>query len=336
MRAWTLDDFGFDNLNLREVPMPEPAAGEVLVKVSAVSLNYRDKALVDGVYAPEKMPKGLVPGADFAGVVVGTGSGVTKYSVGDRVTSHFYSTWQDGPWLPEYADHQIGGPLHGGLAEYQVIGEHAVVPTPAALTDEEAATLPIAALTPWAALREHGDIGAGDTVLVQGTGGVSIFAIQIAAALRARVIATSSSDVKLARARELGATDTINYRTTPDWAGAALELTGGRGVDLVLDVVGGDGLRDSIRAARGSGMVAVIGFLDGQSANLDLMNLLWQQTHLQGVAVGHRRAFLDLVGFLDEHAIRPVIDTVYDFDDALKAYDQLARGAFGKIVIRVG
>lgn len=335
MRAWMLDDFGLENLNLHEIPTPEPAAGELLIKVSAVSLNYRDKALVDGIYAPEKMPKGLVPVADFAGVVASIGADVTKYAVGDRVTSHFYSTWEDGPWLPAYADFQVGGPLGGGLAEYQVLSENAVVATPAYLSDEEAATLPIAALTPWFAMREYGNIGAGDTILVQGTGGVSIFAIQLASALGARVIATSSSDEKLIRARELGATDTINYRTTPDWAAAALELTAGHGVDLVIDVVGGDGLRDSIRAARGSGMVAVVGFLQGQSANIDLMDLIWHQTHIQGIAVGHRRAFHDLVAFLDDHQIKPVIDTVYSFEDAHAAYDQLARGAFGKIVIKV-
>ncbi|MBT1631555.1 zinc-dependent alcohol dehydrogenase family protein [Curtobacterium flaccumfaciens] len=336
MRAWTLNDFGFDNLTLRNLPAPEPREHELLIEVSAASLNYRDKALVDGIYAPEKMPKGLVPIADFAGVVARVGEGVTKYAIGDRVTSHFYSTWQDGPWLAEYADFQVGGPLGGGLAEFQTLHEDAVVPTPASLTDEQAATLPIAALTPWFAMREYGDIGTGDTVLVQGTGGVSIFAIQIASALGARVIATSSSDEKLARARKLGASDTINYRTTPDWAAEALRLTEGRGVDLVLDVVGGKGLAASIRATRGSGMVAVVGFLDDQRATLDLMDVIWHQTHIQGIAVGHRRSFSDLVAFLEEHRIEPVIDTVYAFEDAKAAYAKLAAGAFGKIVIAVG
>lgn len=335
MRAWMLEDFGLDNLNRHEIPIPDPGAGELLIKVSAASLNYRDKALVDGIYAPDKQPKRLIPVADFAGVVAAVGEGASKFSVGDRVTSHFYSTWQDGPWLPKYADHQVGGPLGGGLAEYQILAENAVVASPEGLTDAEAATLPIAALTPWFAMREYGSIGSGDTILVQGTGGVSIFAIQIASALGARVIATSSSDAKLDRARRLGATDTINYRTTPDWASAALELTEGRGVDLVMDVVGGEGLRDSIRAARGGGMVSVVGFLNGQSANLDLMDLIWHQTHIQGIAVGHRRSFQDLVPFLEKHKIRPVIDTVYDFEDAHAAYEQLARGAFGKIVITV-
>jgi NADPH:quinone reductase-like Zn-dependent oxidoreductase len=335
MRAWTLDEFGLENLNLRELPTPTPGPHELLIKVSAVSLNYRDKALVDGIYAPEKMPKGLVPVADSAGVVAAVGESVTKYRVGDRVTSHFYSTWHDGPWVPAYADFQMGGPLNGGLAEYQILGEDNVVPTPRNMSDVEASTLPIAALTPWFALREYRGLKAGDSVLVQGTGGVSIFAIQLASALGARVIVTSSSDEKLRRARELGATDTINYRTTPDWAGAVLEMTDGDGVDVVLDVVGGDGLGDSVRAAKGNGLVAIIGFLDGQTTKLDLMDVIWHQTHIQGIAVGHLRSFHDLVAFLDEHTIQPVVDSVFTFEEAPRAYEKLAEGAFGKIVINI-
>lgn len=335
MRAWMLDDFGLENLNLHEIPTPQPAAGELLIKVSAVSLNYRDKALVDGIYMPEKIAKGLIPVADSSGVVAAVGAGVTKYKVGDRVTSHFYSTWHDGPWLNDYADFQTGGPINGGLAEFQILGEHNVVPTPRDMSDIEASTLPIAALTPWFVLREYRKVKPGDTVLIQGTGGVSIFAIQLASALGARVIVTSSSDEKLVRARELGATDTINYRATPDWAAAVLEMTDGQGVDVVLDVVGGDGLRDSVRTTKGNGLVAVIGFLQGQSTTLDLMDIIWHQAQIQGIAVGHLRAFQDLVTFLEEHTIHPVIDTVYPFEDARAAYDQLARGAFGKIVIQV-
>lgn len=343
MRAWTLDDFGLDNLTLREVPTPTPGPGELLIRVSAVSLNFRDKALVDGIYAPDKQPKGLIPVSDSAGVVTAVGEGVTEFAVGDRVTSHLYQDWIDGPWLNEYADAQIGGPINGGLAEYQVLRAGNVVPTPGYLSDAEAATLPIAALTPWFVMTEYGGLreklaagGPGSaTVLAQGTGGVSVFAIQIAAALGARVIATSSSDDKLTRARELGATDTINYRTTPDWAAQVMELTDGEGVDVVLDVVGGDGLRDSVRATRGNGLVAVIGFLTGQSSTLDLMDVIWHQARLQGVAVGHLRAFRDLVTFLGEHEIHPVIDTTYPFEQAHQAYEHLARGAFGKIVVEV-
>ncbi|MEU4563116.1 NAD(P)-dependent alcohol dehydrogenase [Actinoplanes sp. NPDC023936] len=336
MRAWKLDNFGFENLHLYDdVAVPVPGPGEILVKVAAAALNYRDKALVEGIYAPEKMPKGLIPVADFAGSVAALGEGVTTFTVGDRVTSHFYLDWIDGPWREAYTDRQTGGPLNGGLAEYAVLTAATAMPTPAHLTDEEAATLPIAALTPWFAMREYGNIGAGDTVLVQGTGGVSVFATQIAAALGARVIATSSSDDKLARIRELGATDTINYRTTPDWATTALDLTGGEGVDIVIDVVGGDGLADSIRAVKGSGMVAVVGFLDGQASALDLMSVIWRQARVQGIAVGHVRAFERLLAFVDEHKIRPVIDSVFDFEDARDAYARLDKGPFGKIVIKI-
>lgn len=284
---------------------------------------------------PEKIPKGLIPVADSAGVVAAVGDAVTRYRVGDRVTSHFYSTWHDGPWRAEYADQQIGGPLNGGLAEYQVLGEDNVVPTPGNLTDAEAATLPIAALTPWFVLNEIRGIKPGDSVVVQGTGGVSIFAIQMASALGARVIATSSSDEKLVRARELGATDTINYRTTPDWASAVLEMTQGQGVDVVLDVVGGEGVRDSVRAAKGNGLVAIIGFLAGQQTTLDLMDVIWRQTHIQGVAVGHLRSFHELVSFLGEHSIAPVIDSSFSFNDAPRAYEKLSAGPFVKVVINV-
>lgn len=251
------------------------------------------------------------------------------------MTSHFYSIWHDGPRLPAYADFQMGGPLNGGLAEYQILGEDNVVSTPSNMSDAEASTMPIAALTPWFALREYRNLKAGDSVLVQGTGGVSIFAIQLASALGARVIVTSSNEKKLARARDLGATDTINYRTTADWAGAVLEMTDGQGVDVVLDVVGGDGLRDSVRAAKGNGLVAVIGFLEGQTANLNLMDLIRHQTHIQGIAVGHLRSFHDLVKFLDAHTIHPVVDSVFTFEEAPRAYEKLAEGAFGKIVINI-
>ncbi|SDS50569.1 zinc-dependent alcohol dehydrogenase family protein [Actinoplanes derwentensis] len=336
MRAWKLDDFGFDNLHLYDdVPVPVPGPGEILVKVAAAALNYRDKALVEGIYAPEKMPKGLIPVADFAGSVAALGEGVTKFAVGDRVTSHFYLDWIDGPWRESYTDRQTGGPLDGGLAEYAVLTEAAAMSTPAHLSDEGAATLPIAALTPWFAMREYGDIGIGDTVLVQGTGGVSVFATQIATALGARVIGTSSSDDKLKRIRELGATDTINYRTTPDWAAAALELTGGEGVDMVIDVVGGTGLTDSVRAVKGSGMVAVVGFLDGQTSPLDLMSVIWRQARVQGIAVGHVRAFERLLRFVGEHRIRPVVDSVFDLEDAREAYERLNQGPFGKVVIKI-
>ncbi|MFE8953515.1 NAD(P)-dependent alcohol dehydrogenase [Streptomyces althioticus] len=335
MRAWQLEDFGLDNLRLVERPTPKPGPGEILVKVSAVSLNYRDKAIVDGVYNPEKMPQNLIPVNDTAGVVAELGPGVTEWKIGDRVLSHFYSHWLDGAPARDEPDWQLGGPLHGGLAEYMILEAKSAVPTPAHLTDEQASTLPIAALTAWFSLVEYGKLQPGQTVLVQGTGGVSLFAVQIATALGARVIVTSSSDEKLKKAAALGASDLINYRTTPDWAEKARELTGGEGVDQVIEVVAGDGLNQSVHATKAAGHISLVGFLGGQTAPLDVMSLLYSQAAIRGIAVGHRRAFLEMNEFIEKEGLQPVIDVVYSFEDAIKAYEHLARGAFGKIVIRV-
>ncbi|MFE1882759.1 zinc-dependent alcohol dehydrogenase family protein [Streptomyces diastatochromogenes] len=335
MRAWQLEDFGLDNLVLKETPTPKPGPGEILVKVSAVSLNYRDKAIVDGAYDPDKMPENLIPVSDAAGVVAEVGPGVTEFKPGDRVMSHLYSHWLDGAPARDEPDHCLGLPLDGGLAEYMILEASSAVPTPAHLTDEQASTLPVAALTAWFALVEYGRLEPGQTVLVQGTGGVSLFAVQLAAALGARVIATSSSDEKLQRVAELGAQELINYRTTPDWAERARELTDGQGVDQVIEVVGGDGINQSVHATRAAGHISLIGFLGGQVAPLDVLPLLFSQAQIRGIAVGHRRAFLEMNEFIEKQGIEPVIDTVYGFEDAHKAYEHLARGAFGKIVIRV-
>jgi NADPH:quinone reductase-like Zn-dependent oxidoreductase len=335
MRAWQLEDFGLDNLRLAERPTPKPGPGEILVKVSAVSLNFRDKAIVDGVYNPEKMPKNLIPVNDAAGVVAELGPGVTEWQVGDRVMSHLYSHWLDGAPARDEPDWQLGGPIDGGLAEYMILEADSAVPTPANLTDEQAATLPIAALTAWFSLVEYGQLQPGQSVLVQGTGGVSLFAIQIATALGARVIATSSSDEKLEKAAALGASDLINYRTTPDWAEKVRELTDGEGVDQVIDVVGGDNLNQSVHGTRAAGHIALVGFLGGMTAQLDVLSLLYSQAAIRGIAVGHRRAFLDMNAWIEKSGLDPVIDTVYAFEDAHQAYEHLARGAFGKIVIRV-
>jgi NADPH:quinone reductase-like Zn-dependent oxidoreductase len=335
LKAWTLNDFGIDNLVRSDVPTPEPGPRQLLVEVGAVSLNFRDKAVAEGLYEPDRMPKGLIPVSDAAGRIVETGADVTRWSVGDRVVSHLYSGWLDGAPGPDENARALGGPLDGGLAEYVVLEEDSVVAAPAAMTDEHAATLPIAALTAWFALVEYGNLQAADTVLTQGTGGLSLFAIQLASALGARVIATSSSDDKLAHAAALGAAETINYRTTPDWDEAARELTGGRGVDHVLDVVGGGNLNRSIAASRVDGRVTVAGFIDGQSSSIDLMALIFGRTRVQGIAVGHLRAFERLIAFLDRHEIEPVIDAVYGFDEVKQAYAHLDRGPFGKLVIKV-
>ncbi len=335
MKAWEMQDFGLKNLKLVERPTPKPGPNELLVRVSAASLNYRDKVVVEGFYGRERMPRHLIPVSDAAGVVEQVGPGVTRFGEGARVTTHLYSRWVAGDPKPDEVDYCFGGPLPGGLAEYMIIPEVGAVEAPASLSDAEAATLPIAGLTAWFALVDHGGLEAGRTVLVQGTGGVSVFAVQLASAMGARVIATSSSDEKLARVKALGATDLINYAKTPDWQDVARELTSGKGVDHVLDVVGGESINRSIQAARVGGHVALIGFLGGQVASVDLLPVLLRQTRLQGLIVGHRQAFEAMNRFIEDRAIKPVIDSTYPFSDAIRAFEHLDRGPFGKVVIDV-
>jgi NADPH:quinone reductase-like Zn-dependent oxidoreductase len=336
MKAWLLKDFGLDNLQQAEVATPVPQAGELLIKVGAVSLNFRDKAIVDGIYEPDMIPKPLIPVSDAAGTVVAVGAGVTRFKVGDRVNSHLYSRWVDGAPGPNEPDFCLGAPLPGGLAEYMIIHEESAVRAPDAMSDEQASTLPIAALTAWFSLMDVGNLQKGQTVLVQGTGGVSIFAVQIATAAGARVIATSSSDEKLAKVKALGASDGINYKQFPEWEKKALELTDGKGVDILLDVVGGDGLNQSVAATKVCGTITQIGFLNGQTSLLNLMPVIFRQTTIRGIAVGHRASFERMNAFLSEHNIVPVIDKVYAFDEAKEAYQHLSRGPFGKIVIKIG
>ncbi|WP_195694719.1 zinc-dependent alcohol dehydrogenase family protein [Priestia megaterium] len=337
MKAWQLNEFGLENLKMVETPIPTPGPKEILVRVKAVSLNYRDKAIVDGIYLPEIMKAHLpfVPVADASGEVVSVGSEVTKFQKGDRVTSHMFTEWIDGKPDLNLGVSALGGPINGGLAEYMILKEDTAVKTPANMTDEEASTLPIAALTVWFSLVEYGKIKAGDTVLVQGTGGVSVYAIQIASALGAKVIATSSSNEKLERVKALGAKEVINYAETPDWEKEVLKLTNGQGVQHILEVVGGEGINRSIEALAPQGNLYVIGFLNGLEANVDLFALLAKQVKVHGINVGHRRAFDDMALAFEQLQIKPVIDTVYEFDQAIEAYKHLYKGAFGKIVIKV-
>ncbi|OQP36109.1 zinc-dependent alcohol dehydrogenase family protein [Pantoea latae] len=335
MKAWLLKDFGLENLQLEEVETPVPGPGELLVKVGAVSLNFRDKAIVDGFYEPHLVPKPLIPVSDAAGTVVATGEGVTRFSVGDRVNSHLYSRWLDGEPAADEPAWCIGMPLPGGLAEYMILHEESAVKAPESMTDEEAATLPIAALTAWYSLMDIGKLQPGQTVLVQGTGGVSVFAAQIAHACGARVIATSSNDANLERIKSLGADEGINYKRYPQWESKVLELTDGKGADVTVDVAGGKGINQSIAATRVAGTVAQVGFLAGQKADLDLMPLIFRQTTLRGIAVAPRSSFERMNPFLNQHQIKPVIEQVYHFSQAVEAFEHLSRGAFGKIVIKM-
>ncbi|MEL1265123.1 NAD(P)-dependent alcohol dehydrogenase [Pseudoxanthomonas putridarboris] len=335
MKAWQLKGFGLDNLVLGEAETPRPKAGELLVKVGAVSLNFRDKAIVEGFYEPHLVPRDLIPVSDAAGTVAAVGEGVTRFRIGDRVNSHLYSRWLDGAPGPDEPAYCLGSPLPGGLAEYMVVHEQGAVRAPDSMSDEEASTLPIAALTAWYSLVDFGQLEAGQSVLVQGTGGVSVFAVQIAHAMGARVIATSSRDENLQAVMKLGASAGINYRKTPNWENEVLAITEGKGVDLTLDVAGGEGINQSIAATKAAGRIAQIGFLSGQTTQLNLMPLIFRQTTLRGIAVAPRSSFDRMNPFLDEHRIRPVIDHVYSFEQAREAFDHLSRGPFGKVVIRV-
>ncbi len=334
MKAWQLTGFGRDHLVLNDIPLPKPGPGEVLVRISAVSLNYRDKLIYDGIYNPDiKFP--ITQVADAVGEVVALGAGASRLRAGDRVVTSYCTRWIDGPPRSNEYLYTLGNTIQGALAEYLVLSEDALVVVPAYLTDDEAAALPCAGLTAWYALIEKGQLTAGQTVLVQGTGGVSLFGLQIAAALGATVIVTSSSDDKLQRVRTLGAHHTINYVRTPDWEKEARAITNNQGVDHILEVVGGRSLARSIEALNAGGQIAVIGILDGVNADIPLFPMLGNQTVLRGISVGPRRALQDMLRKFDELKLRPVIDTVYPFADARAAFDHLERGAFGKIVIRV-
>jgi len=334
MRAFEIQgSFGLDNLRLTERPDPVPGPGQVLLKMRSASLNYRDLLMVRGHYNP-RQPLPLIPCSDGVGVVTDVGEGVSRVSVGDRVASCFFQTWIDGPPTAGKLVGTLGGPLDGMLADQVVLSADGVVLAPEHLSDVEAATLPCAALTAWSALIEQGEVGADDTVLVQGTGGVSIFALQIGRALGARVIVTSSSEAKLRRATDLGAWKTINYTENPSWGKIVRQLTDAIGVDHVVEVGGAGTLEQSLRAVRVGGQVSVIGVLSGISSELNIIPILMQNIRLQGILVGSRNGFERMNQHLVKHQIQPVVDCVFPFSDAHEAFRHMASGAhFGKIAI---
>ncbi|MCY1619381.1 NAD(P)-dependent alcohol dehydrogenase [Staphylococcus pettenkoferi] len=333
MKAWQLEDFGLDNLKQVEIEKPEINEDQILIKVNSASLNYRDIAIVEGIYTPELLNFPFIPVSDASGEVVETGSNVTQFKKGDRVTSHMFTTWLEGQPTGDEPSHALGATVNGGLSEYMVLNADTAVFSPETLTDNQSSTLPVAAFVNWFSLVEYGNIKAGDKVLVQGTGGVSIFAIQIASALGAEVIVTSSSDEKLEKAKELGASHFINYKKHPDWEKEVQKLTNGKGVEHIIEVVGGSSIAKSIEALAFQGHIYVIGFLEDMEANVNLFSLLSKQAKIQGINVGHHRAFEDFTKALNQISIDPVIDTVYSFDQAKEAYEHQAKSAFGKIVI---
>ena len=336
MRQWTQSKLGRDNLKLAQVPRPKPGPGEILVKVAAVSLNFRDRMVIEnGMGIDITYP--FVPGSDLAGEVAEIGNSVTRFRVGDRVISTFVPGWFDGPCVaparePPY--NTRGGYYPGVLADYVVQRADELCAAPASVTDGEASTLPVAGLTAWYALVEHGRVTAGQTVVVQGTGGVALFAAQIAAAHGARVLLTSSSDEKLARASAVAPIEGI-VRGAGDWAETVLDLTDGRGADQILEMAGGVSLGRSVVAAAAEGRIHLIGIIDAIEISAPTFPLLLKQVAIQGVVVGHRRALEDLVRAIDRVRLKPVIDAVYPMEQLPAALDHLERGPFGKVVVQV-
>jgi NADPH:quinone reductase-like Zn-dependent oxidoreductase len=333
MKAIELTAFGLENLKVATRPEPQPGPGQVLLKMRAFSLNYRDLLVARGQYNPKlKLPQ--VPLSDGVGEVAAVGPGVSRVKVGDRVCPLFMQGWLDGPVTDAKARTSLGGGNDGVLAEFAVFSEDGVTPVPEHLSDEEAATLPCAAVTAWHALVTEGGLTAGDTILVQGTGGVSLFALQFARLAGARVIATSSSDAKLERVRQLGASDGINYKTTAEWGDAARKLTGGAGVDHVVEVGGAGTIGQSLKAVRAAGRVSLIGVLSG-TGSFNLTPILMKNVTVQGIFVGSRAMFEAMNRAIALVKLRPVVDRVFGFAEAQEAMKYLESGQhFGKVCIK--
>ena len=327
---------GIDSLEAIKLAKRELQAHEVRVKVRAVALNYRDLMVAQGSY-PTSGEGAVVPGSDAAGEIIEVGAGVKGFRVGDRVATTFFPEWEDGKVTPDKTAVTLGAGGTGVLSEELVIGEDALVTVPAHLSYEEAATLTCAGVTAWNALFVQGALKAGDTVLLLGTGGVSIWALQLAKAAGVRTIITSSSDTKLERARALGADVLINYRKSPEWQEEVLRATDGNGVDLVLEVGGQDTLARSIASAGMGGKLAVIGGLGGGfESGIELLGLVIGGKSMSGIYVGSRKMQEDLSRLVSQRGIKPVVDRVFDIHQAREAYQHLASGKhFGKVVIAV-
>ncbi len=333
MKAYEIRASGIDALKLCDREIRKPAPGEVLVRVRASSINYRDYLnVLDPVGRGIAMPR--TPNSDGAGEVVEVGSGVSRFTPGDRVMGTFFQCWIGGGISSDAMASALGGALDGVLAEYVVLNEHGLVAMPPHLTFQEASTLPCAALTAWHSLVEMGGLKAGQIVLLLGTGGVSIMALQFAVMSGARVIITSSSDEKLARAKAMGAWQTINYKTQPDWEKAVLDMTGGLGVDHVVEVGGAGTVERSVAAVRVGGTIAMIGVLT--EGTLNATAVMRKSIRLQGIYVGSRSMFENMNKAIAAHEMRPVVDRIFPLEEARAAFHCMGEaGHFGKIVVTV-
>jgi NADPH:quinone reductase-like Zn-dependent oxidoreductase len=322
-----------DGLRQVERPDPSPQAGQILVRMHAASVNFRDQAIVTGRYFSGPVARNTIPLSDGAGEVVGMGPGVTRFKLGDRVSGTFFQGWAGGP--PPGPLVALGSPADGVLAEYVVFNQNDAVSIPKSLSFEEGATLACAGVTAWHAISAVCRVKPGDSVLLLGSGGVSMFALQLARASGARVIVTSSSDEKIARARALGADAGVNYKRTPDWDKEVLALTEGRGVDHVIELGGPGTLARSMRAVAYAGHIALIGVLAGFEGDTNPHPLMLKGASLHGIFVGNRAHFEQLNASIDVNRIKPVIDRIFPFEAAPEAYRHQLAGAFGKVVIRI-
>lgn len=335
MKFYTTLGDGIDALKLNEAAIPEPEANEILVKMTAASLNYRDLLVIKGV---EHWKPGVprIPVSDGAGEVVAVGENVSRVKIGDRVAGIFMPHWLDGELTAEKDAVAIGGARTDGiLAEYVVFNETAVVKTPQNLSDEESATLPVAGITAWHTVARRSRVRAGETVLIQGTGGVSLFSLQFVKAFGAKPLVISSSDEKLERVRHLGAAETVNYKDFPDWEEKILDLTGRRGVDHVIEVVGGANLNRSLKAVRLGGTISFIGLIAGLSAPIDTFQFVMKNVTLHGIETGSREMFEEMNSFIEQNRINPVIDKTFEFAKVKDALKYIESGShFGKVVVK--
>ncbi len=335
MKVMELGQFGAEYLKIIDADVPIPGTGQVLVKFGAASVNYRNYQIVTGEFSPDQ-PLPIIPGSDGAGEVVEVGDSVTRLNKGDRVSPLFFPNWVSGAAHGDVRSISSGLEAPGVLREYGVYDQDQLGRVAPHLTDEEAACFPCAGLTAWTCLVSLSNIHAGDTVLVQGTGGVALFGLQFAKALGANVIITSESDAKLERAKTLGADHGINYRSTPEWGDRARELTNGRGVDSVIEIGGTETLPQSIAALRRGGHINIVGYLTGIDLGLTVFHLIERNAHLHGVSVGNAEGFAEMMNLVSEHNLVPVIDRSYSFEDAAAAItDIVAADHFGKLVIQI-
>lgn len=337
MRVFQIEgDWGFDNLKLAERPEPKPGPGQVLVAMRMASLNARDLIVPERGYGRATGELPLIPVSDGVGEVVAIGEGVSRVAIGDRVCPTYFQNWTGGPPSPERFASALGGPLDGVIADLVCLSQEGVVTVPDYLGDAEAATLPCAALTAWSAIVTHGQTSPGDRVLVQGTGGVALFALAFAKMAGAHVTVISSSDDKLERVRAMGADETINYRETADWARASRAITAERGgYDTIVELGGAKTLPLSLRAVRPGGTLLMIGVLSGLNIEASLGLVVARQVRLQGVTVGHRDGFEAMLRAMAQHRMRPVLGESFAFEELKPALNHLRQGGhFGKTLIR--